>query len=53
VIDAHFGAIAEPHKLAQEIKLLTGVLEVGLFCGMAEIAYFGEQDGSVDIRTRK
>jgi ribose 5-phosphate isomerase A len=39
--------------LGQEIKLLTGVVEVGLFCGLAEIAYFGEQDGSVDIWKRK
>ncbi|KAI8580958.1 hypothetical protein K450DRAFT_235439 [Umbelopsis ramanniana AG] len=53
VIDAHFGPIADPHKLGQEIKLLTGVLEVGLFCRMAEIAYFGEEDGSVDIWKRQ
>ncbi|CAO3663215.1 unnamed protein product [Umbelopsis vinacea] len=53
VIDAHFGPIAEPRTLGQEIKLLTGVVEVGLFCGLAEIAYFGEQDGSVDIWKRK
>ncbi|KAI9285896.1 ribose-5-phosphate isomerase [Umbelopsis sp. AD052] len=53
VIDAHFGPIADPYKLGQEIKLLTGVLEVGLFCRMAEIAYFGEEDGSVDIWKRQ
>ncbi|KAI9032791.1 ribose 5-phosphate isomerase A-domain-containing protein [Phycomyces nitens] len=47
VVDAHFGAIEDPAQLLREIKLLTGVYEVGLFCGMAEIAYFGEADGSV------
>ena len=34
------------HWLAQilaQIKLLTGVVEVGLFCGMAKAAYFGNQ----------
>ncbi|ORZ10796.1 ribose-5-phosphate isomerase [Absidia repens] len=47
VIDAHFGAIDRPLDLLREIKLLTGVYEVGLFCGMAQMAYFGEGDGSV------
>ncbi|KAI8069963.1 ribose 5-phosphate isomerase A-domain-containing protein [Gongronella butleri] len=49
VIDAHFGAIEHPEQLLKEIKSLTGVYEVGLFCGMAEIAYFGENDGSVSL----
>jgi ribose 5-phosphate isomerase A len=53
VIDAHFGSISDPSKLGKEIKLLTGVVEVGLFCNMAEKAYFGEADGGVDIWTRK
>ncbi|KAI9318111.1 ribose 5-phosphate isomerase A-domain-containing protein [Dichotomocladium elegans] len=46
-VDAHFGAIQDPAALLKELKLLTGVYEVGLFCNMAEIAYFGEEDGSV------
>lgn len=29
---------------------LTGVLEVGLFCGMAKVAYFGNEDGSIHRR---
>lgn len=49
-----------------QIKMLTGVVEVGLFCKMAQAAYFGnavsppmflcrpnvkwKQDGSVTIR---
>ncbi|KAI8878272.1 ribose-5-phosphate isomerase [Backusella circina FSU 941] len=51
VVDAHFGAIENPHQLLQELKLLTGVYEVGLFCKMAEKAYFGEEDGSVSVWT--
>jgi hypothetical protein len=27
-----------------------GVYEVGLFCNMAHIAYFGEEDGTVNVR---
>ncbi|KAI9256821.1 ribose 5-phosphate isomerase A-domain-containing protein [Helicostylum pulchrum] len=52
VVDTHFGAIDNPSQLLKEIKLLTGVYEVGLFCNMAEKAYFGEEDGSVDIWTK-
>lgn len=33
-----------------KIKLMTGVVEVGLFCGMAKAAYFGNEDGSVSVR---
>jgi hypothetical protein len=31
------------HQLLQSIKMLTGVVEVGLFCNMAEAAYFGNE----------
>ena len=37
-------------KLLTKIKLMTGVVEVGLFCGMAKAAYFGNEDGSVSVR---
>ncbi|KAF1802184.1 ribose 5-phosphate isomerase A-domain-containing protein [Mucor lusitanicus] len=52
VIDTHFGALEDPAQLLRELKLLTGVYEVGLFCNMAEKAYFGEEDGSVKIWTK-
>ncbi|CAG8560172.1 9102_t:CDS:2 [Dentiscutata heterogama] len=59
VVDAYFGKldgqqflgddnltfINSPSEVLKRIKLLTGVVEVGLFVGMAEIAYFGEEDG--------
>ena len=37
-------------QLLTRIKMLTGVVEVGLFCHMAKSAYFGNQDGSVTIK---
>ncbi|KAF9432365.1 ribose-5-phosphate isomerase rki1 [Entomortierella beljakovae] len=52
LIDAPFGLIQDPVTLLKDIKLITGVVEVGLFCNMAEIAYFGNEDGSVTIRTK-
>ncbi|CAO0803582.1 unnamed protein product [Mucor circinelloides] len=49
VVDADFGQLEDPASLLKEIKLLTGVYEVGLFCQMAAMAYFGEEDGSVNV----
>lgn len=40
----------EPESLLVKIKMLTGVVEVGLFCGMARAGYFGNADGSVTVR---
>jgi len=40
----------EPEALLMKIKMLTGVVEVGLFCRMALAAYFGNEDGSVTVR---
>jgi ribose 5-phosphate isomerase A len=43
IIDAHFGEIADPEGLAEKIKKLVGVVEVGLFINMADAAYFGNE----------
>ena len=52
LIDAPFGLIHDPAKVLRDVKLITGVVEVGLFCNMAEMAYFGCEDGSVTIRRK-
>jgi ribose 5-phosphate isomerase A len=49
VLDVDFGAIAEPKALEREIKLLTGVVEVGIFTGVADLAYVAGRDGVVAI----
>lgn len=46
LIDADYGEIVDPAGLAAEIKKLVGVVEVGLFVGMADAAYFGN-DGTM------
>lgn len=52
IIDAPFppDVMKEPYKIMARIKMLTGVVEVGLFCHMARAAYFGNQDGSVTVK---
>ncbi|SAM83917.1 probable RKI1-D-ribose-5-phosphate ketol-isomerase [Ustilago bromivora] len=52
-IDAPFpeSQMKDPSDLLQRIKLLTGVLEVGLFCNICRSAYFGNEDGTITIKT--
>ncbi|WVQ68876.1 ribose-5-phosphate isomerase [Kwoniella europaea PYCC6329] len=53
IIDAPFPEemMKDPLDLLHRIKMLTGVVEVGLFCNMAKAAYFGNEDGTVLIRS--
>jgi len=39
--------IKNPSELERMVKMLPGVVEVGLFCKMASKAFFGQEDGSV------
>ncbi|KAJ1909412.1 hypothetical protein IWQ60_011184 [Tieghemiomyces parasiticus] len=50
VLDVDFGRISAPQVLFERLIQLPGVVEVGLFCGMAARAYFGQADGSVRER---
>jgi ribose 5-phosphate isomerase A len=50
VIDADFGQIKDPRTLEQHLKQIPGIIETGLFINMAEIAFFGNADGSVVSR---
>ncbi|KAK9480657.1 ribose 5-phosphate isomerase A-domain-containing protein [Lipomyces japonicus] len=52
IIDAHFGPIEDPLTLASAIKLLVGVVDVGLFIRMADASYFGNADGSITAKIR-
>lgn len=46
--DADFGAIADPADLAAKLDGVCGVLEHGLFVGMAEVAFVAHPDGRVE-----
>ena len=45
VIDCGLNAITDPLALEIALQRLPGVVECGLFCGMATIAIFGDEDG--------
>jgi ribose 5-phosphate isomerase A len=49
ILDVDFGVIADPVGLQARLSALVGVLETGLFCSMACKAYFGMDDGSVQV----
>lgn len=50
IIDADFGALADPWRLEGELKAIPGVLETGLFLGLADIAYIGTRDSVKEMR---
>ncbi len=45
VVDAKFEAITEPAKMEMQINNIPGVLENGLFVGLADEVLVGEIDG--------
>lgn len=50
IYDATCGAIMDPVRLADDLKLITGVVEHGLFLDLADEAIIGTDDG-VDLLT--
>ncbi len=45
ILDCRFGAIADPAALDQAIGRIVGVVETGLFVGMAKLALVADDDG--------
>jgi ribose 5-phosphate isomerase A len=49
IVDVDFGPIKNAEELSRRLKLIPGVIETGLFIGMADIAYLGKADGIVKL----
>ena len=47
VLDADFGRIGKPSVLERRLKMIPGLLETGLFLGMADVVYVGQSTGAV------
>jgi ribose 5-phosphate isomerase A len=45
ILDVDFGLIRRPAELASNLKAVSGVVESGLFVGMANVVYFGKTSG--------
>ncbi|MEM2921899.1 MAG: ribose-5-phosphate isomerase RpiA [Candidatus Bathyarchaeia archaeon] len=44
ILDVDFGIIFNPKQLEQDVKMITGVVETGLFVGLAHLVYVGYPD---------
>jgi ribose 5-phosphate isomerase A len=47
LVDAELRMSIEPHRLAHALDAITGVVEHGLFLGLAHRVIVGRRDGSV------
>ncbi len=52
ILDVKFGAVDDLTKLDVAVKSIPGVLETGLFLGMADVVYLGKQDGVVRLKRK-
>ena len=50
IIDADFGLIDDAAELDKRLKMIPGVLETGLFIGLADVVYLGKSDGVVKLQ---
>ncbi|RDD42722.1 Ribose-5-phosphate isomerase [Trichoplax sp. H2] len=52
ILDVTFNSAMDWSKTNQDLTMIPGVVDTGLFVGMAEKAYFGMEDGNVKSRDR-
>jgi len=50
ILDCSFGAISDAERLAKELDHIPGVVEHGLFIGMASVALIGQGDRVIELR---
>jgi ribose 5-phosphate isomerase A len=50
ILDCHFGEIGDPPALNAQLHAIPGVVEHGLFIGMAEVAFVGRDGGVVQVK---
>jgi ribose 5-phosphate isomerase A len=53
ILDAVFGEIYDPTVLGIKLKMIPGVLETGLFVGLADIAYFGSPSSIEKVEMKR
>lgn len=51
ILDCNFGVIKNPKALAQKVKLIPGVMEVGIFIRKPDIIYKAKTNGKFEILT--
>jgi len=51
ILDCSFGEISDPPELARELKTMPGIVEHGLFIGLATVVLIGKGDQVVEMRS--
>ncbi len=49
ILDLKLGRIGDPEGLNRDLNLIPGVVETGLFCGLASTVIVGQEDGSARV----
>jgi len=50
IVDVDFGAITDAKLLDEKLKLIPGVIESGLFIGLADLVYLGKTNGIIKLQ---
>jgi ribose 5-phosphate isomerase A len=53
IIDCQFRAIPDPEQLEEDVNTIAGVVENGLFVGLAHLVVVGQKDGTVRLLRRE
>lgn len=53
IVDVDFGPISALKELDAQLRLIPGVIETGLFVGMADIVYLGKPDGVLRLEKKE
>ena len=49
IVDVDFGPIDNAEEMNKMLKIIPGVIETGLFIGLADIVYLGKKDGIIRL----
>ncbi len=52
IFDVDFGPINNAEELSRQLKLVPGVIETGIFIGLADHVYLGKEDGIVKLEKK-
>jgi ribose 5-phosphate isomerase A len=52
ILDCAFGPIASPEKLEARLKSISGVVDSGIFAGLADMAILGDDKGTRSIQRK-
>ena len=53
IMDATFGKIKNPKLLDQQLKMIPGIVETGLFIELTDIVYLGSASGTQKLETKR